>query len=849
MDTNNIFHLHPLQYIHITNVTTNITRVERGPQTLVLQGDEMVVGSVRSCVVVPPNHYCVVLNPVREVLPDGRCTLAFGERSIRFFKEPFVLYPGEDLLRDRESTTGIRPLPFVPTEHALRLVALSDFTDQFGKKRIAGQEYQIAGPLTYLPETQSTIIAVIAPQVVQQGQALRLKALQAFTDRTGKARFTGEEWLVTTVGAYLPDVQEQVMGMQLPAVLTEMRALRLLAVREHKDVFGVTRHVGEEWLVTADQAASYLVDVTEENKGMVTRTVLSKRQFCIICDPATIVDGRVCNKLGARKLVTGPATFFLQPGESLANGIESNYILEEDEALVLAALEAFTDAGTKRQYKPGDRWLLTGPTEYVPPVCAVVVDRRKSLKLAQFEGVYVRNITTGDIRSVMGPQSYLLTAEEELWKKPLQPMLEELLANGGGLADPSVRKMAFFEGSMESNAKRDPSRVVTYRVPIMSAVQIYNYKKRMARVVFGPNLAVLGPHEDFNILSLSAGKPKKADALKSLPMMLGNDFITDQLTVETSDHARLVVLFSVNNHFEYDEKDEESLKRLFSVPDYIGFACRELASRIRSSVAMTGFEEFHQNSASIIRAAVFGGKDRLVFPGNGLVITNIDIQHIEPAETKTQELLMRSVQMAIEISTRSVEEAAAHAARLDAQAARGLLEQQQLVNQQEAEKARIKLNELRAATAAVESCGQSKAEAQANAERTLIEANSNIELVRLRTEAARIQQEAELDVLGEARKAELSYQRAMNKLSVHHTRRTTELEEKKFSDFVKSATPDVLQSLLVAGPEVAAKLMTQFGIDISGFSNSFSLLQNTIGAVTGVTAVAGAAAVVGAARN
>ena len=78
-----------------------------------------------------------------------------------------------------------------------------------------------------------------------------------------------------------------------------------------------------------------------------------------------------------------------------------------------------------------------------------------------------------------------------------------------------------------------------------------------------------------------------------------------------------------------------------------------------------------------------------------------------------------------------------------------MLDRQNIINDQESEKSRIKLNELRAMTAAVESCGQSKAEAQANAERSIIEANSNIEQIRLRAEAAKIEFEAELKKLNE----------------------------------------------------------------------------------------------------
>ena len=39
----------------------------------------------------------------------------------------------------------------------------------------------------------------------------------------------------------------------------------------------------------------------------------------------------------------GEKTFFLQPGERLANGIQDVYVLEEDEGLILRCTESFKE--------------------------------------------------------------------------------------------------------------------------------------------------------------------------------------------------------------------------------------------------------------------------------------------------------------------------------------------------------------------------------------------------------------------------------------------------------------------------------------------------------------------------
>ena len=61
------------------------------------------------------------------------------------------------------------------------------------------------------------------------------------------------------------------------------------------------------------------------------------------------------------------------------------------------------------------------------------------------------------------------------------------------------------------------------------------------------------------------------------------------------------------------------------MPDFIGFACSQLGGRIRSQVARVTFDEFHRNSASIIKHAAFGNVSsgqvapQLKFDANNLV--------------------------------------------------------------------------------------------------------------------------------------------------------------------------------------------------------------------------------------
>ena len=51
-------------------------------------------------------------------------------------------------------------------------------------------------------------------------------------------------------------------------------------------------------------------------------------------------------------------SFFLSPGEQLEKGVQSVYVLSEEESLLLTAVEKYDDKGVTR--KPGERWMIYG---------------------------------------------------------------------------------------------------------------------------------------------------------------------------------------------------------------------------------------------------------------------------------------------------------------------------------------------------------------------------------------------------------------------------------------------------------------------------------------------------------
>ncbi|XP_059809284.1 major vault protein isoform X3 [Hypanus sabinus] len=769
MAEESIIRIAPYHYIHVLDQNSNVARVEIGPKTYIRQDNERVLFAPARMVTVPPRHYCVVVNPVvrddeqRPLLDSfGQVRLKHGDQEVRLAQDPFPLYPGEELGQ------GATPLQVVRTNTALHLLALLDFEDESGEKHVAGDEWLFEGPGTYIPRKEVEIVQTIEATVIHHNQAIRLRARKETKDREGRNRVTGEEWLVQKVGAYLPGVYEEVLTVVNAYILTEKRALHLRALQTFKDSRDRTRRTGEEWLVTLEDAEAYIPGVYEEVVRVVDVTTLGSRQYCVVLDPVGI-DGKP--QLGQKLVVKGEKSFFLRPGEQLEDGIRDTYVLSEEQGLVLRTVEGFDDKDA--------------------------------------------------VRAVIG-QTYMLTQDEELWAKVLPPAVEELLCldknpvldRSGPARDVGVGN------SGEETTRRDSTCVVTFRVPHNAAVQIYDFSSKAARVVFGPDLVILGPDEQFTVLSLSGGRPKRPGVVRSICLLLGPDFCTDIVVVETADHARLQLQLAYNWHFEVsDRSDPKEAAKIFSVLDFVGDACKAIASRTRGAVAAVQFDDFHKNSARIIRSAVFGFdgelkvRDRLVFSQNNLCITSVDIQAVEPVDQRTRDALQKSVQLAIEITTNAQEAAARHEAERLEQEAKGRLERQRILDQAEAERARKELLELEANSMAVESTGAAKAEAQSRAEAARIEGEGAVLQARLKAQALDIETDAELLRLTKAREQELKYVEAQNRLEVEKNLQLAQVESKRFQEMVQAIGPETIRAIAVSGPELQVKLLQGLGLN------------------------------------
>ena len=892
-----VIRIKPYYYIHILDNNKNVTRVVEGPATFTRQDHEKLIAGPNPMITVPPRHYCIIQNPVVRdakgaIVTDkwGQTKNLWSDEEIRFAQDPFPLYPGEKL------SGAVSPLQVIRPNAALRLTALRDIYEDVEesseessssssseeeeeevseevsetpseeslimgadeasekserKRRLvhhAGDEWLFKGPGTYIPRVEEKVVEVVTATIIPRNHALRLQARREMRDRRGVDRKTGEEWLIRTAGAYLPDVDEKVVGLVPARVLTPRTALHLAAIISFRDVYGVERKAGEEWLVTAAESEAHIPDVYERVVGEVAVTVLSDREYAVVRNPVG-EDG--LPQLGKRELRRGEATFFLKPGEELeGGGVQPVYVLSEEEALLLTAMEEYVEPGSGARHMPGDRWMVAGPRDFIPDVEVEVLERRRSIPLDTNEGVYVRDIRTGEVSAKMG-RSYMLGPNEELWEKDLSPIAEQLLSsnvllgaaagnngnNGnnndnGGDDDGDGMMMA-------AVPKRDKTRVVTYRAPYNTIMQIYDYKEKRSRIVFGPQLVVLNPDEEFTVVSLSGSTPKKPHVIKTLSILLGPDFMTDVIVVETSDHARLSLRLAYNWQFNVPHGDEEAGAKVFKVPDFVGDACKAVAARVRSTVASTTFDTFHKNSAKLIHDSIFGPDgDSFAFPANNLVINSVDIQSVEPVDQKTRDELQRSVQLAISITTQSQEAAARQEAERLEQEAKGRLRRQMLDAQAEAEKARKEFVRLNGENILIEKTGAAAADARARAEAAKIESEAAVNQARLMAEARRLAFETDARIAKEKRRQEVEHRKAMDALELNKAKELAKIEADKFGRLVGAIGADTIKAMAQAGPEMQAKLLGGLGLKsvmITDGNSPINLFNTASGLIGGNT--------------
>jgi len=211
----------------------------------------------------------------------------FDSRGINF---PFIL---EKILVDK-----VYPLEVVEINTAFRLQAIRDFEDRYEKNdkgkslfHTAGSEWLFEGPNTYIPQPEVKVLNAITASIVHPEQALRLTTMFDFVDRTGKLRIAGSQWHYSKEGVFVPSVNEKILSVDKPYILTDKVALHLRAKHRFTDAYGFNRPAGSEWLITNEITTSHIPHVFETVIGTVQIIMVNKREWVVIQNPVDL-EGR-----------------------------------------------------------------------------------------------------------------------------------------------------------------------------------------------------------------------------------------------------------------------------------------------------------------------------------------------------------------------------------------------------------------------------------------------------------------------------------------------------------------------------------------------------------------------------
>ncbi len=427
----------------------------------------------------------------------------------------------------------------------------------------------------------------------------------------------------------------------------------------------------------------------EQLFGMIqNKVILNEGQYAIILNPYNPKTQTI--QYGDKEIRIGPRIFSLYPDEKMENNtIYNEYILEEDEGLIITAVRDFKIDEMVR--KAGTSWLIQGPTHYIPHKYEDIAKEVKGISLGVNEGVYIKNEKTGAIRLEMGPKSLMLQPEELLFEKIYTR--DELIAL-----------------KLESS-ERDLTQALSLTLLEREVMLIVSGDKR--RVEIGPKIVLLQPMDRIFIINISGSTPKIPNQIKLWKIYTGPVFVSDLLTIRTQDNAELTIQLRYKTQFSLEPDHPE---KIFAIQDFIGFATETLGALIRQVAAQYTFEEFHSKARIIIGEEILNGQEHkgiYEFSQNGFQIFDIDIKKIEPKDPVIAQQLNEAIKSNMDVYVKKINQTA----ELEA-------EHQLVKGQIEIEHTRRELIELKQENQKAEEIGKALIEAKAMETRAKGEAES-----------------------------------------------------------------------------------------------------------------------------
>ena len=579
-----------------------------------------------------------------------------------------------------------------------------------------GRKINITGPCAF---------ALWPGQIVKLVQGHHLRSNQYLLVRVYNEEEARKNWSTAVV-------KPAVEGVPEAAAVTNTRAPEDLTV-------------GKLLIIKGTDVSFYIpptgVGVVTDENGHYVRDALTleRLEYCILVD-----------QNGKKRYERGPKVVFPEPTETfiVKEGYRKFKALElnEIQGLHVKVIAPYAEDG--RTYKEGDELFITGkhtaiyyPREEHSLVRYDGREKHFAVAVPAGEARYVMDRTTGEIRMAQGPQMLLPNPVGEVIVRRIltdrecmtwYPGNDEALSYNRSLrtvatASPQGRAGVVAEGDYQraqapvrargegaiategAGRERAAAGEVTDRasqfnqprtivfntkfegVPSMTvwvgyAVMIVD-KKGNRRVEAGPKNLLLAYDETLEVIELSTSKPKSTEKLlRTVFLRVLNNKVSDICEVETTDHVRVQLEYSLRVSFEGDSA------RWFEVENYVKFLCDHVRSVLKGVVKRITVDTFYRESVDIIRDTLLGaaveggGRPGMLFSENGMHVTDVEVLNVAIGDENIARLLNLAQHEAVESNigllranralevTQRQEEIARHTAEAKAETARRLSE-------------------------------------------------------------------------------------------------------------------------------------------------------------------------------
>ena len=396
-----------------------------------------------------------------------------------------------------------------------------------------------------------------------------------------------------------------------------------------------TGSVSVDDVLSSDALRKAIEKEARQARLIRSAVVLGEKEYCVLIDP----DGKREIKVGPARVFPGPYDTFMIKGSR--NRVYDAYELLPQRALWLRVISASKREDMakkmprgveldKELYFPGDELLLSGVSGFFFPFNEIEVlsphtgeavvgnDHSnvfiEAIGIDQKSGIYVRDLTTGEVRLVRGKQSYLVDPRKEIH------------------ITRSVNQHDWNLWIAASEPHKEASRLMTTPwaisivVPHNTAVLATSAAGQ--RVVEGPCVTLLEYEENLVPLKLSTGTPKDDDdpLVTCFLRTIGNR-VSDVIEIESADFVRISLRISVSVTFLRDQKD-----KWFNAENYIQVLCDHLRSIVRSRTRMLSLSSLWPQLAAVVRDTILGPRSDTdgsrkgrFFAENGMLVHEVEI--------------------------------------------------------------------------------------------------------------------------------------------------------------------------------------------------------------------------------